>query len=458
MHCSNITKPQSIVPIIPHQHTFSQVNFLPVAMASVNGTEGAAYRQFLPDLSTPRFTTMKKQDAHEYAEAFKSGGNPPWLHGLYKHWISLLEDPFKGVTSDGHVRPGLFNLQDEEIPIHDIANAANAVIGAATKDQVHRMMFHIDSPEWRTWSNPEFLLSDKGIRLDEVSSDLRDRVMKVLQATLSTNGYEKAVGAMRINGFLGDLVESPAVMNEFSYNFVLFGKPSTDRPWGFSFYGHHLCLSIFLYKTQIVISPWFTGAEPNLIDHGPYKGTRILYIEERLGLELMQSLDAAKKSQAQIYKDMHDSEMPHGRWNHDDQRHLCGAYRDNRIIPYEGTLVSDMDDVQKSIVEQIFEQYLIYLPEQAREMRLDNIRRWFHETYFCWIGGFGDQDPFYYRLQSPVVIVEFDHHSGVFLTNSEPAKFHIHTLLRTPNGGDYGMALRPMIPGKEQGFLWEEKA
>lgn len=319
-------------------------------------------------------------------------------------------------------------------------------------------MFHIDSPEWRTWSNPEFLLSDKGIRLDEVSSDLRDRVMKVLQATLSTNGYEKAVGAMRINGFLGDLVESPAVMNEFSYNFVLFGKPSTDRPWGFSFYGHHLCLSIFLYKTQIVISPWFTGAEPNLIDHGPYKGTRILYIEERLGLELMQSLDAAKKSQAQIYKDMHDSEMPHGRWNHDDQRHLCGAYRDNRIIPYEGTLVSDMDDVQKSIVEQIFEQYLIYLPEQAREMRLDNIRRWFHETYFCWIGGFGDQDPFYYRLQSPVVIVEFDHHSGVFLTNSEPAKFHIHTLLRTPNGGDYGMALRPMIPGKEQGFLWEEKA
>lgn len=101
MHYSNITKPQSIVPIIPHQHTFSQVNFLPVAMASVNGTEGAAYRQFLPDLSTPRFTTMKKQDAHEYAEAFKSGGNPPWLHGLYKHWISLLEDPFKGVTSDG---------------------------------------------------------------------------------------------------------------------------------------------------------------------------------------------------------------------------------------------------------------------------------------------------------------------------------------------------------------------
>ena len=54
-----------------------------------------------------------------------------------------------------------------------------------------------------------------------------------------------------------------------------------------------------------------------------------------------------------------------------------------------------------------------------------------------------------------MLIVEFDHHSGVFLGNDEPAKFHVHTLLRTPNGGDYGMALRPLIQGKEQVFEWE---
>jgi hypothetical protein len=332
------------------------------------------------------------------------------------------------------------------------------VIEACTKEQLSRTIYHIDSPEWRTWSNPEFLLSDKGIRLDEVTSNLRDRVMEVLKATLSTQGYAKALAAMRINGFLGELVESPTIMNEFSYNFVLFGRPQTDLPWGFSFYGHHLCLNVFFYKTQMVISPWFTGAEPNLIDDGPYRGTRILDVEERLGLQLMQNLSATQQSQAQIYTGMHDKAMPNGRWNHDDQRHLCGAYRDNRVVPYEGIPVSNMEDAQKSIVEQIFEQYLIYLPDKAREVRLDNIRHWFHETYFCWIGGFGDQDPFYYRLQSPVVIVEFDHHSGVFLTNSEPAKFHIHTLLRTPNAGDYGMALRALIPGKEQGFVWEENA
>lgn len=277
----------------------------------------------------------------------------------------------------------------------------------------------------------------------------------MLEATLSPAGYKKALGAMRVNGFLGDLVGAPKVMNEFSYNFCLFGEPSTTQPWGFSFYGHHLCLNVFLVARQIVISPWFTGAEPNLIDDGPYAGTRILENEEVLGLQLMQSLPAEQQAVAQVYKEMRDPAMPHGRWNHDDQRHLCGAYRDNRVVPYEGVRVAEMGESQQKLVLAILDEFLLYLPAGAKEARLALINKWLHETYFCWIGGFGDADPFYFRIQSPVIIVEFDHHSGVFLTNKEPAKFHIHTLLRTPNAGDYGMALRPLAEGAEQNFVWD---
>lgn len=349
----------------------------------------------------------------------------------------------------------MFPLQDEGIPIQQIVDVTNELVSSLDETQSSRIQLHIDSPEWRTWSNPEFLLSNKGIRLDELTEDVRSKVMAVLRATLSQEGYEKAVGAMRINGFLGELVRSPAVMNEFSYNFVLFGEPSATTPWGFSFYGHHLCLNIFFYKSQIVISPWFTGAEPNLIDEGPYKGTRILETEEKLGLQLMQSFTPEQQARITTFTEMHDPAMPHGRWNHDDQRHLCGAYRDNRVVPYEGILVSEMTSSQQELVVGILHQYLLFLPESARKVRLENYKSWFHETYFSWIGQNGDEDPFYYRIQSPVVIVEFDHHSGVFLTNKEPAKFHIHTLLRTPNAGDYGMALKPLIPGRKQEYLWE---
>ncbi|PTU17038.1 hypothetical protein P175DRAFT_0467401 [Aspergillus ochraceoroseus IBT 24754] len=408
-----------------------------------------SYRKYLPDLGIPRFQEMRTQDAHEYADAFKNGHNPPWLHALYMHWRELLQEPFKGVTTDGNVRPNLFELQDEQISIDSIVAPAEHLLSLLTSEQKDTLCYHIDSPEWRTWSNPEFLLSDKGLRLDEVSPSIRTAILAILQSTLSPEGYDKALKAMRTNHFLGELVESPRVMNEFSYNFALFGRPSITRPWGWSFYGHHLCLNIFLYRNQIIASPWFTGAEPNEIDAGPYKGTRILHVEEELGLKLMQSLPAESQATAQIYKEMHDPAMPPGRWNRDDQRHVCGAYRDNRIVPYEGVPVSSFTEEQKRTVYAILEQYLLYLPGRARQLKLEQIKRFESETHFCWIGGYAEEDPFYFRIQNPVVLVEFDHHSGVFLNNEAPKKFHIHTLLRTPNAGDYGYAIRPMIPAVE---------
>ena len=64
------------------------------------------------------------------------------------------------------------------------------------------------------------------------------------------------------------------------------------------------------------------------------------------------------------------------------------------------------------------------------------------QTYFAWIGtGTGDEDVFYYRVHSPVILIEFDHQRGVALDVNEPFKDHIHTVVRTPNGNDYGKDL-----------------
>lgn len=156
----------------------------------------------------------------------------------------------------------------------------------------------------------------------------------------------------------------------------------------------------------------------------------------------MKSLSPVLQQKAQIYKEMHDPAMPEGRWDRDDQRHLCGAFRDNRIVPYEGILVSTLNSQQQQPVLDIVEQFFLLLPEIARRKRLEQAKQHFGQTYFCWIGGYTNQDPFYYRIHSPVIIVEFDHHSGVFLTNEEPAKFHTNTIVRTPNGGDYCNTLR----------------
>jgi hypothetical protein len=63
------------------------------------------------------------------------------------------------------------------------------------------------------------------------------------------------------------------------------------------------------------------------------------------------------------------------------------------------------------------------------------------ETRFCWAGGLAADSVFYYRIQSPVTMIEFDHHWGVVLDNPRPERFHIHTTVRTPNGNDFGIDL-----------------
>ena len=69
------------------------------------------------------------------------------------------------------------------------------------------------------------------------------------------------------------------------------------------------------------------------------------------------------------------------------------------------------------------------------------MKRHLNETHFAWIGPFNDSSPFYYRILNPVILVEFDHQSGIIYNNDTPSRDHIHTVVRTPNGNDYGKDL-----------------
>jgi hypothetical protein len=193
--------------------------------------------------------------------------------------------------------------------------------------------------------------------------------------------------------------------------------------------------------TQMVVSPVFMGAEPNIIDAGPHEGLELFVDQEQTALSLMQSLDPEVQKDVQIYKKLSGDEYPPGRWHRADQRHLGGAFQDNRIVPYEGVRVTTFSEPQQHAVRKLVKLSLNYLPEKALASHLEQIASHWDDTWFCWIGGFGDRDAFYYKVHSPVIMVEFDHHSGVFLNNKEPLPFHIHTLVRTPNGNDYGKQL-----------------
>ncbi len=398
----------------------------------------ASFRAYLPAPDDPRAAVLREEDAYSHAEHCLA---IPWLNDVFKVWRQLYDQPFYGITNDGRKIPGLYSLACEDAPLARMTEAAQELLNQVSAEQRTALCHPMDAPEWRAWSNPEIYVNRLGLRLDEIEPPVRDAVLKVLRASLSPKGYHKARDVMRVNQFLGELVHAPRVLNQYSYNFNLFGMPSPGEPWGWNLYGHHLVFNCFVLRDQMVLSPAFLGAEPNQIDEGPHAGLKLFQDEELTGLELMRSLPAALRDRAQIYEHMEDPAMPAGRVHPADGRHLGGAFQDNRVIPYEGVPARELTGAQRKRLLDLMGSYLEYLPAGPLAARMQAIERHLDETHFCWIGGDDEHSPFYYRIQSPIVIVEFDHHSGIFLSNTQPAKFHIHTLVRTPNGNDYGMEL-----------------
>lgn len=285
---------------------------------------------------------------------------------------------------------------------------------------------------------------DAGLRVDEMSEPLREAVHNLLKASLSPEGYQKVWTAMVMNGFLGELTRLKNVMNPHSYHFCLFGEPSEDKPWGFNIFGHHLCLNVFTLKGEVVMGPFFVGAEPNVIDEGSNKGLEMLNKEEEAGLSFMKSLSKDQQKQATLQGDINDidgSTMPKGRWNPADLRGLGGAHQDNRVVPFEGLCAKDMNSQQRQALLKIISIFNDLLPTGPRKLFMQRVEKHLDETHFAWIGPVNDQSPFYFRVHSPVVMDEFDHHNGVWLANALPKKYHIHTIQRLPNRGDYGTAL-----------------
>lgn len=72
-----------------------------MASAEQQDAQRTSFRQYLPDLDTPRFQAIATNDAHGHAKELLEHHRPPWLYGLYVHWRKLFEEPFKGVTTDG---------------------------------------------------------------------------------------------------------------------------------------------------------------------------------------------------------------------------------------------------------------------------------------------------------------------------------------------------------------------
>lgn len=347
---------------------------------------------------------------------------------------SAMGEPFSGlVTSEGKIE-GLYPVRSTGVSTDSVREAAGTFLGTLSTIDLSRTHFAINDPEWRDWSNVDVgIFPRRGVSLEEMSEAQKAAAWNLLEVSLSAKGLEQTRAIMRTEQTLFELNGEPIRYGEEKYYFTMMGIPSPTEPWGWQLDGHHLVINYFVLGDQVVMTPAFWGGEPVVTTSGMYDGNTIMQPEQDLGLALMQSLSRSQQALATVTSEK-TRNYP-----------MSAANADNNVVDYEGIAASEMSSAQKLALLDLIEAYVGNLRDPHAAVTMEEIAEHIDETHFAWIGLVEDDSVFYYRVHSPVIMIEFDHQNpvGTTMINQAgvPTRDHIHTVVRTPNGNDYGKDL-----------------
>ncbi len=371
---------------------------------------------------------MGQQEPHsasEMAEQFRRMSEDYEKEGLAA--------PFKGITTSGDVMPGLFEIRPSGVSTEPVRNAAEKFIASLTPVQLARTMFPVDDIEWRKWMNQHFY-ARQGISFAEMAEAQRQAAFGLMRASLSARGFELTRNIMRLNETLAELAGDHDFLGEWLYFIQIFGRPSATEPWGWKLEGHHAIINYFVLGDQVVMTPLFIGSEPVKAPSGKYKGIEILQQEQNTGLEVLKLLPEPQRKQAIL------------NFSKTGNNNLTEAFRDNVVIDYAGLRTNELAAPVRERLRDLIELYVSNMEEGHTRVKMDEVDRHLQNTWFTWIGDTQPDSVFYYRVQSPVILIEFDHQQPANLRKfaadpAKPTRQHIHCVVRTPNGNDYGKDL-----------------
>jgi Protein of unknown function (DUF3500) len=371
------------------------------------------------------FAQKGKQTSSEIAEDFRRLSEDLEQEGLAM--------PFHGITTDYDLVPGLFEIKPSGVSTEPVRNAAERFIATLTNVQIGRTMFPVDDAQWRKWVNANFH-AGPGICFAEMTDGQRDAAFSLMRASLSAKGFELIRNIMRLNETLAELAEDHLFLGEGLYYITIMGTPSVSEPWGWQLDGHHAVINYFVLGDQVVMTPLFIGSEPVRASSGKYKGVEVLQQEQNDGLAMLTALSDAQRKEAILM------------FSKTGNDNLTEAFKDNVMIEYAGLRTNDLVIPARQRFRDLIHLYVSNMDEGHTRVKMDEVDRHLDNTWFTWIGGTQNDSAFYYRVQSPVILIEFDHQRPYGLRKfaddpKKPTQQHIHCVVRTPNGNDYGKDL-----------------
>ena len=124
---------------------------------------------------------------------------------------------------------------------HQMTEAAIALISSLDEEQKKTTIFPLDDAGRTTWSNlPIIMVRPGGLLVSDMNAEQRIAVHKLLRASMSSQGYAKFAGIMRLEDqahldaleYLKNNSDAPPIRQAFAdaydstnYAIAIFGKP-----------------------------------------------------------------------------------------------------------------------------------------------------------------------------------------------------------------------------------------
>lgn len=295
-----------------------------------------------------------------------------------------------------------------------LTNAQN-FLGTLTPELKSRAQYPFDDAERFNWNFVP--IKRNGLTYYDFSDNQRDAATVLLKSSLSEQGYKKAMAIVNLENVLM-IVEKQAPDSRYrdplNYHFTVFGEPAEGKPWAWRFEGHHVALNFTSIGGEMVSStPSFFGSNPGIVKDGENKGLEVLKEETKLGFELINALNADQRSIA-IFSSQAPAEI------------ISGNNRKAVPLTPDGIRFNAFNKEQQTLFLKLLDVYIKNYSFGFSKKLMDKIKNaGIENLHFAWAGSLAPGVPNYYRIQGPMLLIEYD--------NTQNNANHVHTTIRDLN-------------------------
>lgn len=256
----------------------------------------------------------------------------------------------------------------------------------------------------------------KGPTFHDFNPNQKALAIDLLKSCLSAEGFRKSREIMELENVLMIMDQYPMpdgtlARDPLNYHFSMFGIPQADSVWGWRFEGHHLSLN-FTSNSGVLVSatPSFMGSNPGIVPIEKDKGKQVLRQESERALRLVNTLSEEQLGMAR-FSETAPREI------------LTGNGTDIATLEPKGISYSQLTPGQQRSFLELLEVYIgNYIFDFSESFRKKIMEAGVEHLHFAWAGGLAWGQPHYYRIQGPMLIIEYD--------NIQNNANHVHTVVR----------------------------